>query len=58
MCKGIAIALAKEGCNIIIPSHNSENLNQSAIEIKDLTGVDAYKYILDAEDPNSISVNH
>ena len=53
--RGIAFALAKEGCDVIITSSNSENLNKTAKEIIKHTGASVTKYIMDAENAEMVS---
>ena len=53
--RGIALALAKEGCDIIITSSNADNLDKTAKEIQDLTGVKVTRYVMDAENADMVS---
>ena len=51
--KSIAIALAKEGVNIIINGRNEGEVQKTVKEIRDL-GVSAFECCIDARNPNAI----
>jgi 3-oxoacyl-[acyl-carrier protein] reductase len=52
--KGVAKALAEEGCSVVITSSNGENLALAATEIKELTNADVDTYLMDASDSNLV----
>ena len=52
--KGIAKALAAEGCMVVITSSNPENLAAAAAEIHAETGAEVHTHVLDARDEGGV----
>ena len=52
--KGIAYALAQEGCAVVITSSNMENLTATAAEIRDKCNAKIYTHLLDARSSETV----
>ena len=52
---GIAEALAKEGCKVIITSSNKKNIDKAKKKIQDKTGKEISSYVLDLKNNKSVN---